>query len=103
MRGPPLIGKLPLPPRAQGADWAPPIQQIQRRSRLYLAQLPPDQLNPRGHHDAGLYPVFERPGRKRRRTLGGGDARSGCLPLELPEPGGCPARLYQSRYLRAKP
>lgn len=73
---------------AQDCEWAPAIEGIHRRARLHLAQLPPDQLNPRGHYDAGLHPVYDRAQRKRRRGGPTGDSRLGALPLELPEPGG---------------
>lgn len=68
----------------QGSEWAPGIEGIQRRARLYLARLPPDQLNPRGHYDAALRPVYDRATRKRRHAGPPGDPRLSALPLELP-------------------
>ena len=68
---------------SQGGDWAPAYQQIHRRARLHAAQLPPDQLNPRGSYDARLRAVFSRFTRPRK----GRDERSGYLPLSLPPPG----------------
>ena len=67
----------------QGDNWAPEYRQIHRRARLHAARLPPDQLNPRGHYDGRLRPVFSRFTRARK----GRDERSGYLPLGLPPPG----------------
>ncbi len=67
----------------QGDDWAPEYRQIHRRARLHGARLPPDALNPRGHYDGRLRPVFSRFTRARK----GRDERSGYLALGLPPPG----------------
>ena len=32
-------------------QWGPELQQINRRARLYVCTLPPDQLNPAGYYD----------------------------------------------------
>jgi hypothetical protein len=32
-------------------QWGPDLQQINRRARLYVCALPPDQLNPAGYYD----------------------------------------------------
>ena len=79
----------------QGDNWTPYYRQIHRRARLHAAQLPPDQLNPRGHYDARLRPVFSRFTRPRK----GRDERSGYLPLSLPPPGA--SRCAFAFYIRA--
>ena len=81
-----------LPIYPQGGEWAPGVEAIHRRARLYLAQLPPDQLNPRGHYDAALQPVYDRATRRRRHSGPSGDPRLSSLPLDLPPPG---ARLLR--------
>lgn len=42
----------------QLVQWEPDIVQINRRARLNVCTLPPDQLNPAGYYDGSQSPML---------------------------------------------